>query len=504
MPPPDGPPPRPGRRMLVRSGLAATLIMLATAGASSTAALLKIDDILPDRRAEDRIRGLPPIRTAEPGAPQTLLLLGSDRRWRDTDDDPPHSDTLMLVRIDPGQEATTVLSLPRDLRVAIPGHGVRKINDAYGLGGPALTLETVQQVTGLEINHIVNVNFRGFRRAIDLFDCFYVDVDRRYFHSNAGVPIGQRYDAIDIEPGYQRLCGVDALDYVRYRHTDSDITRAARQQDFLRAAKDQVSTSAVIDDLERLGEVVGRTTQTDDGLASKAGFLRFAKLALATADAPVRQIRFPARFVEEDDAAYVEASPAAIERVVRRFLSGGGKAARGDADASRRRGEGGRRSAKRRSAGSVRAAGLVEARARGRAAVARLDGRHDTLGVPLRLPSHITERGEYVRRDGIRVYALRDRGGTLHRAYRVVLAENKVDGQFYGVQGTTWRTPPLLANPSEVRRVKGRRLELFRAGERLRFVAWRTDRAAYWISNTLGLKLSNDEMLALAANLTTP
>jgi LCP family protein required for cell wall assembly len=313
-PPPDGPPPRAGRRMLVRSALAATLIMLATAGASSTTALLKIDDILPDRRAEDRIRGLPPIRTAEPGAPQTLLLLGSDRRWRDTHDDPPHSDTLMLVRIDPGQEATTVLSLPRDLRVAIPGHGVRKINDAYGLGGPALTLETVQQVTGLEINHIVNVNFRGFRRAIDLFDCFYVDVDRRYFHSNAGVPIGQRYDAIDIEPGYQRLCGVDALDYVRYRHTDSDITRAARQQDFLRAAKDQVSTSAVIDDLERLGEVVGRATQTDDDLASKAGFLRFAKLALATADAPVRQIRFPARFVEEDDAAYVEASPAAIER----------------------------------------------------------------------------------------------------------------------------------------------------------------------------------------------
>jgi hypothetical protein len=61
-------------------------------------------------------------------------------------------------------------------------------------------------------------------------------------------------------------------------------------------------------------------------------------------------------------------------------------------------------------------------------------------------------------------------------------------------------------SPSRARdgRVKGRTLELFRAGRRLRFVAWRTDRAAYWISNTLGLKLSNDEMLALAANLTTP
>ena len=76
-------------------------------------------------------------------------------------------------------------------------------------------------------------------------------------------------------------------------------------------------------------------------------------------------------------------------------------------------------------------------------------------------------------------------------------------GQFYGVQGTTWRNPPLLASPSEVKRVRGRRLELFRSGKRLRFVAWRTDTAAYWISNTLNLKLDNDEMLAMAASLTS-
>jgi hypothetical protein len=80
---------------------------------------------------------------------------------------------------------------------------------------------------------------------------------------------------------------------------------------------------------------------------------------------------------------------------------------------------------------------------------------------------------------------------------------NRIDGQFYGVQGTTWRNPPLLASPSATRKVKGRRLELFRSGSRLRFVAWRTSRATYWVSNTLNLKLTDAEMLALAASLTT-
>jgi LCP family protein required for cell wall assembly len=484
--------------MLLRSVLAALLIVALTAGASATAALLKIDDVLPDVRPGDVI---PQLRTTPPkaGKPQTVLLLGSDRRWTDERDDRPRSDTMMLVRVDPSRDATTVLSIPRDLRVAIPGHGMRKINDAYGLGGPKLALATITALTGLKVHHVVNVNFRGFRDAINLFDCFYVDVDRRYFHSNRGVPVGQRYDAIDLRPGYQRLCGIDALDYVRYRHEDSDLVRHARQQDFLRAAKDQVSTSRLIDDLERLAEVAGRAVQSDANLRSKSGFLRFAKLALRSADHPVRQIPFPATFVRDDatQADVVEASPAAVAATVDRFLTGGGPAARSRRSSSRRRRA--RRARGRRL--TFAGAGLVRAREQGERLVREAGPRARRLGFPLRFPSHLTEPGSY---DGqVLTYGLRDRAGTLHRAYRFVVAENRADGQFYGVQGTTWRNPPLLARPTDVRRVRGRRLELFRAGSRLRFVAWRTDRAAYWIANTLNLKLTNDEMLALAASLTT-
>jgi LCP family protein required for cell wall assembly len=475
------------------------LIVVLTAGASATAALLKIDEVLPDARPDEVIPGPTRVVPTRPGKPQTIMLLGSDKRWKDRDEDPVRSDTMMLVRLDPRQKATTVLSIPRDLKVDIPGHGLQKINDAYAHGGPELARQTVTNLTGLKIHHIVNVNFKGFRSAINLFDCFYVDVDRRYLHSNVGVPVSRRYDAIDIQPGYQRLCGIDALDYVRFRHADSDLVRAARQQDFLRAAKDQISTSRMIDDLSKLGQITAKATQTNKALRTKKGFLRVAKLALQSAEHPVRQLDFPATFAKEQvrdqEIDYVGTSPAAVAEVVDRFLHGGGEEARKPLQRQSRK--------ERRRRGSVKDAGLVGARD---AAVELIDaaGRRATTrraGLTIRFPSHLPPNGRY--EDPLRIYGLRGRDGTLHRAYRLVLVHNRIDGQFYGVQGTTWRNPPLLAHPSATRTVKGRRLELFRSGSRLRFVAWRTDRATYWISNTLNLKLTDAEMLALAASLTT-
>ena len=129
------------------------------------------------------------------------------------------------------------MSIPRDLKVEIPGYGTGKFNEAYAYGGPKLTLQTVKQLTGLPINHVVNVDFLGFVRAVYAIGCVYVDVDRRYFHSNAGLPASEQYAEINVQPGYQLLCGKKALQYVRYRHTDTDLVRSARQQDFISAAR---------------------------------------------------------------------------------------------------------------------------------------------------------------------------------------------------------------------------------------------------------------------------
>jgi hypothetical protein len=339
------------------------------------------------------------------------------------------------------------------------------------------------------------VNFKGFRKVVNLFDCFYVDVDRDYFHSNVGVAPSERYDAIDIDSGYQPLCGQKALDYARYRHGDSDITRSARQQDFLRAAKDQVSTSSLIDDRKKLARTFFDAAQTDENLRTTSGFIRLSKLALGASDLPIRQVPFPATFVKdvqgEQEIDFVEAAPVDVAEAVDEFLHGGREKIEK------------RQEVKRPVKAIAAEARMVEARERGRDAIRSIRERAEFT---VRFPAFLTQSGRYVDGDSDskpRTYGLRDRGGTLHRAYRIVIAENPDDGQFYGVQGTTWRNPPLLAEPSDVKRVRGRRLELFRAGKRLRFVAWRTDKAAYWISNTLNLKLSNDEMLALAASLTS-
>jgi LCP family protein required for cell wall assembly len=491
--------------MLARALLAAVLIVVLTAGASATAALLKLDEILPDPKAPE-IFGAPverEIEKPEPGKPQTLLLIGSDGRWHKDDEEPARSDTMMLVRMDADEKATTVLSIPRDLRVQIPGHGLAKINDAYALGGPKLTLQTIKAVTGLKIHGIANVNFKGFRTAINYFECFYVDVDRRYYHSNVGVPIGQRYDAIDIPPGYQRLCGIDALDYARYRHTDTDLVRAARQQDLLRAAKDQIvdqiSDSSLTAQLKDLGEIVAESMQTNGRLRSKAGFISIAKLALASRDHPVRQVEFPATFVDEGEdeekISYVESTPDQIAGAVYRFMHGGESQGEVEGTAPKRK------ATPKRKRGTVKVAQLRDAREEGAKLVRDTGKRADRLGIPIRFPTHLTQRGRYD--DKLRLYQLRDREGKLQKAYRFTVAEDKLQGQFYGVQGTTWKDPPLLKNPSIKRRIKGRTLHLFRAGSKLRFVAWKTDSATYWISNTLNMKLSDDEMLALAASLTT-
>ena len=124
-------------------------------------------------------------------------------------------------------------------------------------------------------------------------NCVYVDVDRRYYHSNLGLPVSQHYAEIDVQPGYQRLCGQNALDYVRFRHNDNDIVRAARQQDFLRQASAQMSTSRLIRNLDPLVRAFAKSTSTDGNLQTSRGILRLLRLAASSAGRPVRQIRFP-------------------------------------------------------------------------------------------------------------------------------------------------------------------------------------------------------------------
>ena len=185
-----------------------------------------------------------------PGEPVTLLLIGSDKRpGRQGRGDTGRSDSLILVRMDSTRGFISMLSFPRDLYVPIPGHGTDKINAAYSDGGPAKTIQTIRALTGQRINYYLNVDFQGFARLVNQVGGVYVDVDRRYFNDNSDPGPEGTYAAIDLKPGYQRLDGADALAYVRYRHTDSDFARIARQQQFLSELKRQTGRFSNLLDL---------------------------------------------------------------------------------------------------------------------------------------------------------------------------------------------------------------------------------------------------------------
>jgi LCP family protein required for cell wall assembly len=159
-----------------------------------------------------------------------------------------------------------MLSFPRDLLVEIhgcKGRGtfVSRINAAYGECGSAAAIETVRQLTGVPINFLVTVNFHGFKQVVSNMGGVWIDVDRRYFNDKSR---GEDYATIDLEPGYQKLNGSDALDFVRFRHTDSDLYRLARQQAFMKAVKQRARDFPVLD-LPRLVKVVTTNLEVGKG-----------------------------------------------------------------------------------------------------------------------------------------------------------------------------------------------------------------------------------------------
>jgi LCP family protein required for cell wall assembly len=184
------------------------------------------------------------LDVAQASQPTVALVIGYDKRLGAESSAGSRSDTIMLVRADPDKKVISMMSFPRDLVVNIPGCKGQlpfsgRINEAYTYCGPQGTLRTVKELTGISINYIITVNFVGFREIVDKLGGVYVDVDHRYFNDNSN---GENYATIDLHSGYQHLTGNQALDYVRFRHTDSDLYRVVRQQNFVKALKQQVAT----------------------------------------------------------------------------------------------------------------------------------------------------------------------------------------------------------------------------------------------------------------------
>jgi LCP family protein required for cell wall assembly len=177
----------------------------------------------------------------------TILMLGRDFANTDERVTLNHSDSIMVLRTDPGRHRLAYLSIPRDLRVAIPGYGEQKINAAMQIGGPPLVVRTIEALTGnaLHINHVMIVDFTQFKDLIDNIGGIDITVPAPILSNKFDCPYDAagcaRWRGWRFAKGRQHMDGRRALIYSRIRENqldprDTDITRGGRQQAVLRAA----------------------------------------------------------------------------------------------------------------------------------------------------------------------------------------------------------------------------------------------------------------------------
>lgn len=167
----------------------------------------------------------------------SVLIVGADERKGDVG----RSDTMMVLFLNPRRGQGALLSIPRDLKVRIPGHrGTDRINASYPAGGVELVQQTVEELLDIEIDYHAKANFQGFVEVVDMLggvDIEVPDVEGR----GRGMNYDDRADGLHIhlKPGFQHLDGEQAMGFVRYRKGDSDFKRMERQQQFLTAMTEQ-------------------------------------------------------------------------------------------------------------------------------------------------------------------------------------------------------------------------------------------------------------------------
>jgi LCP family protein required for cell wall assembly len=251
------------------------------------------------KRAQARLDEVPDAKHAA-----VALVIGYDHRAGDGNA-PSRSDTMMLIRADPVTKTLSLLSFPRDLIVPLycPGKdggtavasGSGRINSAYSFCGSSGALETVRHLTGLPVNYLISVNFAGFIAVVNKLGGVWMDIDRRYYNKNVGTAATNFAD-IDLQPGYQQLTGRQALDFVRYRHTDSDLYRLARQQQFVAAARQRVASSIGPASLVRIVNTIAHHRYVEIGVGGGGDFnlgtvYSYAKFALDLPHGHVFQVK---------------------------------------------------------------------------------------------------------------------------------------------------------------------------------------------------------------------
>lgn len=413
----------------------------------------------------------------------TMLLIGSDTR------DPAqggNSDTMILARLDDTAGTVSLLSVPRDLKVPIPGHSPFKVNASYALGGPALAIETLRDYLGVRIDHFAVVDFASFMALVDTVGGVFLSVDQRYHNRNDG-SAANNYADIDLQPGYQKLGGADALTFARYRHGDSDYFRQARQQLFLselkRVAEKRMNPKRP-DRMRSLLDTAAKATTSD--ISSLSTMVDLVSTVRDVDAERVYRFTIPGKgWIEEDGRYYLHATDEQVQAVVAEWLDPEGapaapqpdRSATGDSEAV--------------TADAVAADDETVSDDNARALIQEHSA---SAGINACVPTRRPD-GSYYPTDGHRAY-------TLNGAGAIAISGRIGPGRHYLWMWSGWADPPVLAKPSTTRRIDGREYRLYRRAGHLHVVAFPHRGTTVWLTNTLRGELSEKTMLAMARSCT--
>ncbi|HZD38169.1 MAG TPA: LCP family protein [Actinomycetes bacterium] len=270
---PGAPPRRPGNRASTRTGgrrlrrfAVIGLALLLVLGLVALFFGWRMVSRIVSRNAQS-IENLSPSK-----GPDNFVLVGSDTRDGLSKQElgrvgtvavsGQRTDTIILVHVSPRNRKAVMVSIPRDLKVDIPDHGTNKINAAYAFGGPDLLVKTIEQNLGVPINHYAEIDFAGFLKVVDA-------VGGVRLCNQTGHRLDDSFANLHMDPGCQVMNGVHALAFVRARHIDSDFGRIGRQQQFLRAVMEKVSSTGNLINLPklvRIANIVSDHVKTDDTL----------------------------------------------------------------------------------------------------------------------------------------------------------------------------------------------------------------------------------------------
>jgi LCP family protein required for cell wall assembly len=499
-----GTPPEPPRKrwwLAWRVAVAAAGVVALSGGATAAIALNEVS------RLTEALEQNKPVKLAanvlaptHRGEPQTLLLVGNDERLHTTTAPVlPHSNEMLLVRVDPSEPTISILSIPRELKVPIhkPDGEVEenRINSAYTYGwengggtagGVKLMLETIKQVLGITVNHVFVTNFHKFAEAVNAIGCVYMTVDKRYYHSNSE-PGAEQYFEINLHPGYQKLCGLEALEFVANRHESTSLIRDARDQRFLLEAKAEYGGS-IFENREKFERIFGKYVEST--LGGEEEILQLLYLLGESAGKPVRQVNFHVNLEPTVDTA----TPQQIQEAVSSFLAGPAQIQNRAPSLPASRSTHAHAHAHHGSAagGAPGFALTPTTSSELQEAIAQAPN----LPFPLEYPRARDSFAE-AEPDELRLYRIHDLHGHAHPIYDIVISRGEL-GQYYDVQGTNWTNPPMLENPGQTVHIGSRDYEIFYTGEQVRAVAWHEDGAVYWIENTLTNDVSPRVMLEMA------